>query len=235
MASQKLLLDLSALVDVRLGVLSRDWAEEIKELDIAGFMCREKDDFTAIGVSAKDYEYAIRRADLGTLKLSPVTGVVALIMEVLHQYRSHVSPASGELLEIDLNVWPFVLEDDIKEMYGLLLEHALGGVVKVTVVDVPFANITLDTLKRNYHTFIIYDWVRWAIAIQNSFRREQAPTVTVIVPKLLHGNEIPPVEEQDPEMRAAFHAAHPTAYMEFMLQDLVGLVHEDVGYFSIKV
>lgn len=235
MDSPKALLDLAALVDLRLGVLSRDWAEEIKDLDIAGFMCRERDDFTAIGVSMHDYQYAMDHADLGTLKLSPVTGAIGLLMEVLNQYRQQLCPGVSTPLEIDLNVWPFNLPPDVREMYGLLLEHSMAGVVKVNVVSIPFENITLDLLKRNYHTFIVYDWVKWAIAIESSFRNDHAPSVTVIAPKLLRGNEIPPESEQSPEERAALKAAHPTLYMEFMLQDFVGMVFEDISYFSLKV
>lgn len=234
MQNQKLLLDLAALVDLRLGVLNRDWPEEVKKLDLEQYLERENDDFSQYGVAKSEFDFALKHANLGTLKTSPVTRVVEVIMEVLQQYRLRVCPAAGSPLEVDINVWPFDLDPDIREMYALLLEHALGGVVKVNTVSAQPKSLTLGTLKKKYHTFIIYDWVRWATAIEQSFRNETAPTLTVIVPKLLQGETIPPPEEMTKELRAGFAAAHPTAYMEFMLQDIVGLNFEDVRYFSIK-
>lgn len=229
----KLLLMLDALVDSRLGTLNILEPAAVQAMSPPTYFLRTRDSFTDMGIPDELFKAAYAGRDIVTLKNSMLTGIIPIIQNAIQQYTTFMNPTRAGAISIDLNVFPYALDAEMGKLMADLLEFKLGGIVKVNVIRTPYAAMTLSWLRTHYHTFVIYDWVEWACAIEQSFRSETAPAVTVIAPDLLQGEALP--EQPDEQLKAAFKAAHPTAYMEFALADYIGLSFERTQFFSMAI
>lgn len=226
-----LLVELDALVDTRMGTLAIIDPEAVALIPPSNYMTRIRDVFVDYGIDQILYNTAYNNRDIQTLKNSVVTNAIQLIQQVIVEYVTTVNANRNGPAEIDLNVFPYSLSAEQKEMYSALLEYRLKGVVKVNVVFKHPKQLTLSGLDAEYHTAIIYNWVEWACAIEESFKTESHPQLTVLAPNLLHGND---EGLDDPVTTAAFKAAHPTAYMEFALMDKVGISFASISMFCLQ-
>lgn len=225
-----LYLELDALADTRMGTLAIVAPDAVAKIPPSNYLTRMRDSFEEYGVDQKLYEAAYATRDVQTLKNSIVTAIVGVIQQVIVEYVTTVNANRSGPPEIDLNIYPYQLSAEQSEMYAALLEYKLKAVVRVNIIRVPPEGLTLASLHNSYHTAIIYNWVQWACAIEESFKTDACPQLSVIAPNLLHG-----ITEglDDPMTVAAFKAAHPTAYMEFALMDKVGITFAPISQFSI--
>lgn len=229
--ASKVLLELDALIDTRLGTLNIIDAEAVQTMNPAAYFLRTNDTFDFMNIDAELFNIAYAGRDELTLRNSMITGILPIVQNAIHQFNSYLNPNVKGPHALDLNIWPYKLDAEGAQVVADLLEFKLGGVVKVSIVNFAPNQLTLGYLRNNYHTVVMYDWVRWACAIEESFRNEQAPGVTLIAPDLLQGKPLP--ENPDKLTQAAFKAGHPTAYMEFALADSIGLSFERVIFFCM--
>lgn len=225
-----LYLELDAAVDSRMATLAIIDPEAVSRMPPSNYLMRTRDVFSEYGVDHELFTVAYRNRDVQTLKNSVMTAIMTTVQQVIVEYVTTVNANRSGPAEIDLNIYPYNLTAEQCELYAALIEFRLKGVVKVNVIRKEPNQLTLGALDSEYHTAIIYNWVEWACAIEESFKTEACPQLTVIAPNLLHGTD---EGLDDPVTVAAFKAAHPTAYMEFALMDKVGITFAPISQFSI--
>jgi len=231
LAVTKVMLMLDAVIDTRLGTLNILDAEAVVGMNPPDYLLRTRDEFPFIGIDTDLFNVAYKNRDIYTLHSSMMTGILPIVQNAIHQYTTMINPTRNGPLELDLNLYPYNIDSESARVMADLVEFKMGGIVKVNPVCIPYSSMTLAYLANNYHTVVIYDWVDWACANEQSFRSESAPAVTMVAPDILRGEKLP--ENPTDEIRAAFKVAHPTAYMEFALADYIGLSFESVSFFSM--
>lgn len=190
---QRLLVELDALLDTRLGTIARGWPDLASSFLNNQYAVRISDEFNLLHpeIDLELYRQAYQERDAETLMASRPTSLfwrMRTIMAALELRMMEGLPECEEV-KLDVNVWPYVLSDDVREEMMLAIEDHCAVTSEVTLVSIPYQELTTDRILREGWTFLymynFHDWMRHHFA-----RVDRVPTpiplVTVIVPSLVH-------------------------------------------------
>lgn len=201
---QKLYVELDALLDTRLGTVSRlseDAAIEL--LTNARYADRMSDDMGRLTdlITTDDYQAAYRQRDVDTLVVSRPTALSFMLAKIVSDLEQQMVAANPkvEAIEIDVNVYPYQLtaqeNDDIAA--SIMARCATAAVVRT--IYVPPRELTMEMIKVNeWVALIMYNFTDWAAEVIDRLEKYNVhlPSVTCFIPLMLISEDNLPTEEE---------------------------------------
>lgn len=193
----RVLVELDALLDTRLGTLSRINEEAAAAaLQDERYFGRLIDDFIEIcGVDRATFLDAYRQRDVATLEASTITEMPFILAELTMKLEADIidTPFASEVI-VDLNCYPYQLDDEEREIIAQAVGSRLGEMTKVQCIYRSHAELSPQYIKPRYSGVILYNLRDWMEANLENFKKVTMPRVTVLAPAL-HHDKIPNPDE----------------------------------------
>lgn len=201
--SQRVLIQLDALLDTRVGTAYRMGA---KDIDWLGYYERTHSKvWEFFGLDEEAYKDTYLKRNLETLELSMAT---ELFKQLGYVMRNKLVLAVGSPLherpEIVINYWPYNLSSATVELFKQAVVETLSDVsrMRVNAVYVAPERLTPKYLKENYTDLILYDLTEWLELAGQHFAECPIPEISVCYPATLNVEDVtkysPQTEDDDP-------------------------------------
>lgn len=187
--ARKLLLDIEALLDTRLGLL-RQFGEEIA-LAVAqnpDYYARERDDWSVLtdgAVTTEAFNEAWEARDGTVLRASHQTGIHQFLDHLVGMYWQNL--AEG-LVEDDfvlvVNTHPYTLDTAEQNELAGILQHTLMPSIQVEFVRYSLSELTPMVLSEHFDALILYEMARWVRIQGFNFPKCPCKGLDVIGPRL---------------------------------------------------
>lgn len=230
--NQNILVSLDSLLDTRLATLHRVNPDEAERILSNGYRTRESDQWVNFSeeISQDKYNEAYVSRDIDTLKASRPTSIVPVINQITNSLgKAAIQAPFIERIRVDVNVYPYRMDDKLKEMIAGAVNEWVSVDTIVSIVDMPPSEVTPMFLDRHYAGMILYDFDEWLNCHHEQLIESPIPTVTVIAPAL-YLNEKP--TEVDLKIEGS-DSISAFAALEMALMEYMSLTIMDVEYFSL--
>lgn len=235
---QNILIELDALLDTRLGVLSQLYPAQTARLMDSDFRNRVSDEFSyyAYGINDALFKKAYAERSIGILSKSLMTEVPLLVKGIILNELEKITMGDPVItdIEVTINTFPYQLPVTHMEDYRAILS---------TILDIPYSKLKMDYIQycdmdaaylkaADWGLMIIYNYEEWMMAaFQVDTPPEGNPTTTVLVPKLLRTrDDIRELERiNDPDLPTK----DPFQLQKLMLAKCFGLDHVHPQTFSL--
>lgn len=187
---RKIYIDMDSLLDTRLGVLSRLSSDGTRNVfNNNNYWDRENEDWSQLtqGVITQEvFETAWKNRDTHDLKLSRMTGIVAVIKSILGEYnRAKRDEFIDYSIALEINVHPYELTaEEMDVLTGILKEDILQEDFTVLFVSIPLEELTLKYIDDQYSAVILYSFHHWIKTHCYELSHQSIKDVTMIVPRI---------------------------------------------------
>lgn len=193
MQDQTILIDLDALVDTRLPVLSSLSPEGAATIMKNGYWDRQRDDFDEMSGGLIDlaaYKAAYAARDKETLKGAILTTLLHLVGPMTQELQRRQA-SKIEIGEIHLlvNIWPYKLEDYEVEEYLNVIRHYVALSCKVNAVNASIEDLTPQALDKLADIYMTYNYDEWMTTHGEELRTNPLPMMTILTPAIMHNPE----------------------------------------------
>ena len=198
MNTQRILVQLDALLDTRLATVSRiDQDAAVKLLESEAYYIRFNDDFEALtGITREQFRDAYAKRDVDTLALPAIMTVAPLMLHELIT-KLEINDAESpyvEGVEVEVNFWPYQLDDEEIDGLSKAIMVFSGMETLVRMVSIHPMELTPDFIKDRYTGLILYDFKEWFEYQKSKYATVKTPDLTVLAPALFY-DKIPTPEE----------------------------------------
>jgi hypothetical protein len=181
----RLLIDLDALFDTRLVVLSEMEGDALTAALKHGYHERVSDSFP--GVDFNDFKERYKKRDKRTLAKAFVTPLINLIKEFAIESLRNVNntPFHNKPIVV-INEYPYkLLSAEAAEIVNGV-RHMTNGMCDIETVYLEPAQLTPLYVKLNLALMIMYDYEDWLEihAVNGNWKKHTAPDVTLLVPMM---------------------------------------------------
>lgn len=199
--SQKVLFQLDALLDTRIGTAYKLGATEI---DWEGYFNRTHSKvWEFFGLGEEEFVEAYARRNVETLEISRATEMFKHIPYIMR--NKLVSAASTPLHdrpEIVINYWPYNLSPTAASMIKQAVFDSLPeeNRMRVSMIYQSTDKLTARYLKDNFCDYILYDLTEWLEYNNKTFEETPIPEVSIVYPATLNFEAIDkftPLNEHD--------------------------------------
>ncbi len=236
---QKILVELDAILDTRQGTLLTYYPESINEIMANGekskFHTRITDDMGTLdpridSVMFKEY-YRHRSTDV--LKLSIVTNMMHYLRDYIQLLeRSTIDSPVVSGYEVNINYYPYNLTEEEQRLIGLAIVNYIRPPTRVSMVNIPYTQMTTNDLKESYSMVVIYNFVEWLKAIGPKIKTmARTPSLVVMVPMLFFDQSTIPADKDNAEM--AKLNTNPFKLTTQACAEFFSLVFETINIFSV--
>lgn len=189
---QSIYVELDALLDTRIATLALMSPEQaIHALD-NGYATRLSDEMQRVApdVSDDDYRAAYATRDLDTLAAARPTEMAytlhEIIIDIEKQHR-HITTEAVTLI-VDLNTWPYVLDDDERALIAAAVAMRCGIDHYINIISLEPATLTLETIaERGWVIMVMYGFQQWWVDVMAKYTTppKGAPGCCIVAPALL--------------------------------------------------
>lgn len=169
METVKLLIMLDCLLDTRLSILASKDQQIAKTIvgsktEFKKYAMRLTDDFSEHGLSRDEFLNLYRQRTVEVLVNSSATSLVfelnSIVNDILN--NNELQPHKAHNLEVDINFWPYVLPDNVKENILVGISARVESNVRFNSVFIPNNVLSPSYLKySDYGALYIYDFEQW--------------------------------------------------------------------------
>lgn len=223
---QKALIDINMLLDTRMGALARLNAEATSVLVRSDwYPLRDTDNWekaTAGVIKNEEYRELYNRYETETLVNSLMTDFVYALRKDIEDIVPEIEITNlTEVIEFDINVYPYKLSIEEKRAIEGALSHYLTYPAKVRVVDIAYHLLTPQALDLNYDMLAIYNYEDWLKYHHETLWDNPMREFTVFYPRIAPSGVMPEPDDviKDPmsavPMALMFHIRFcpiPTAF-----------------------
>jgi len=229
--------ELDTLLDTHLailGQLNQDVATKV--LESGEHHTRLEDGYPDVPREVMVENYAQRNEF--TLTQSMMTNIFVVIRHMFKTILNEemMTPFHGKL-KLVVNIHPYSnLTEEERTFLKGAIQHNVGGVAEIELVDMTVEELTPKHCKANYRFMVLYDWGNWMRVQTPAFHQTFMPEVAVVAPALYQAG-LPTVDERTecfqelkkhfPDVDSLFDGAEKFNRM------LINLHLIDVWYFSI--
>lgn len=198
--SQRVLIQLDALLDTRVGTAYRMGA---KDIDWVSYFDRTHSKvWEFFGLEEEAFKQTYLKRNLETLELSMAT---ELYRQLSYVMRNKLVLATGSPLherpEIVINYWPYNLSSATVELFKQAVVETLSDIarMRVNAVYVAPERLTPKYLKDNYTDYVLYDLSEWLELAGPHFADCPIPDVAVCYPATLNVEDVTKYAPQTPD------------------------------------
>lgn len=190
MNKQTLLIDLDALVDTRLGTLSKISSDITAEIMTNGYWDRMRDDFDVLSqnkIDINEYKRLYAERDVETLVNSIMTAALTLIGPMTQELQKRATRGVdvGEI-EVLINFAPYKLERELIDEYVEVIRNYLAITCKVSATFLPVAELNPLKLDQVADIWITYAYDEWMTLHNEALLTNRIPMMTILAPALMH-------------------------------------------------
>ncbi len=225
----RILVQLDALLDTRLGTLSRINPEGIEALVTSGYQNRKVDFFE--GYDTQQFNEMYAKRDKETLMLSIETKMflfLGQLVDVLDEQTIMRPYHSG--VEIVVNTHPYVLDEEDLVTIRNTVDYWTKGMAPVKLVTIPPKDLTPEFCKANYSAMIFYDFAEWLPLHIATLDTVRMVDVTIYIPSIFK------MADKDSHQTDLEHhiktSAHPFEALEWLTKMYFYLEIVDADMFS---
>lgn len=225
----RIMVQLDALLDTRLGTLSRINPEGIEALVLSGYQSRKVDFFQ--GYDTQQFNEMYAKRDKETLMLSIETKMFLLLgklVDVLDEQTILRPYHTG--VEVVVNTHPYALDEEDKVTIRNTVDYWTKGMAPIKIVTIPPKDLTPEFCKGNYSALVMYDFVEWLTMHIAAFEHTRMVDVTLYVPAILKmANESTHQADLEHHIKTS---AHPFEALEWLTKMFFYLEIVDADMFS---
>lgn len=241
----RLLIQLDCLLDTRLATISKcnpSIAKEIVQTDelLQKYRQRVSDEMESIhpGIDQNRFNQAYKERDVETLMASGPTELQFLLGVMIEDMEREANRGSPLVtgVEIDVNVWPYKLNQEERDMIAAAVTARAGIETPVRTIEIPTRELTSYFIKeRGWVAIIHYSLEEW---IKETFVRYDPnnpptciPSVNFITPRLLMKTE--GIENTTERLSPTGQTIDPFDSIRWWLSKLIGVSFTEIGAFSL--
>lgn len=174
---------LDALLDTRIGTLSRINPAVVEDLITNGYCSRSVDHFDGVDMEAYRALYAQRNEE---------TLIHALPTEMINVLREMVDVLSEQSItspyhkgvKVVVNVHPYSLSAENKVTIQETVTQWIQALAPVEIVTLSDEDLTPEHIYATYTTMIMYDWCNWLKVQAQAFNDRPCNGVVLYVPQI---------------------------------------------------
>lgn len=189
--TQRVLFQLDALLDTRVGTAYRLGATEI---DWQGYLERTHSKvWEFFGLEQEAFEEAYRRRNIETLEISRATEMFKQIPYIMrNKLVAAVSAPLYDRPEIVVNYWPYNLSAEAAAAIKQVVFESLpaDNRMRVSMVYRSIEKVTAKYLKDNFCDYVLYDLTEWLEYNNKGFEETPIPEVSIVYPGTLNHEDI---------------------------------------------
>lgn len=195
---QRILIELDALIDTRLGTIKRFWPRRINNESLEEYHNRDHIRIWDIfHIPESEYLEKYKARDIDTLAYSFGTQLSVVLRALITTsiMKAEANPHIGQV-SVTLNLSPYVMEPDmqlafLKILDELLLVHdvKVGKELKTAVDFIDMSVLSAGAVRKKFEGMIIYDLVEWLSTTNTLTAKEPSPTLTVYFAALLYEDD----------------------------------------------
>lgn len=228
---QKILAELDALVDTRMGTIIQLSPEEAIRLMTSGeYYSRTMDEFGCEAFTQEQYVERYRTRDIYTLQHSLCAQVMKLLHHMVNQLElMAIYTPFVERVKLEVNTYPYELPTDVKEAYVQAIEAYTGPTTKVEMVHYSPEDLSPRNIRTHEWTgLILYDFDNWFTLHGERLPNCPLHDITFITPALY-------VKKPNPEdlLIDGKPGPSPFALTEQSLSEFLTLIYVDPRDFCV--
>lgn len=226
----RIMVQLDALLDTRLGTLARINPDGVEPLIRAGYCDRKIDSFA--GYDSTLYKQMYETRDIETLMSSVETGVFLFLRQMVDMLdeQTIVRPYHTGV-EVVVNCYPYLLSEENKVTIANTVDYWIKGMAPVKVVTIADKDLTPELCKGQFSAMIMYHFAEWFKMHVQTMVVTRLIDITLYVPDLLaSANEN---TYQDDLEKFTKTIAPPELALDWLSKMLIGLQIVKVKLFSI--
>lgn len=225
-------IDLDSLLDARMGIIGQLNNDEAKRLMAGNYFRRTIDRFGSprAGFSQEEYEALYRDRNVQSLHGSQLTRMTnEFTMFMLDVYNKLGQPMADVSYDVDVNLWPYNLNEDERYALKLILGKYFGQMVNVNLIHMDPASVTPAVVNIKYDLMITYDVNGWLTQHAESLLELPLLSVTLIGPRLYHTAPVSALKADQSKVEGVplFNG------IEMLFAPVISLRLIDVSYFSV--
>lgn len=181
-----MLVDLDSILDTRLGTIAKFGPEAHARVMYSGYFNRVSDHF--VDIDPDRFFELYQKRDVTTLAASMVTQVASIVNDFVRRVNiSYLNSPIRPIPCIDINIYPYVIPDEICTKIAKALAVLITGQANVGYVSYSPKDLYYDLVKFNYDHLVMYDPSEWLSAHAEDWekRMKGLADVTLIFP-ILH-------------------------------------------------
>ena len=238
---QRILVELDALIDTRLGTMACIDPQAAGDLLDNGYDTRMSDDFSRFTnrVSNETFREAYKNREVHSVILGVPTEMNASLLEILLLLeREKLGGAPDvESISVEVNYWPYKLEPWEVEHIGACIHSQIGTMAVLTMVSLPHSEMTLEYfLYKSYTAVVMYNFEDWADVILRPCNiltppKTLLPAMSMIIPQITYLDEETLREGYNTRNSKGQHA-NPFEMTRFGLAAVIGITYYSSRHFS---
>lgn len=186
----ELYVDLDALLDTRLGLLSIHYPEAFQRCFHSDeYFLRDEDDFTPWGGPDREtFRALFEKRDIEVAQSSVMTAVPLMVKNLLGILeRDFDETPYLKNVGLTVNIWPYVFDEEETEMLSKIM-MVYGGVNTIpTVIRLSPEKLTPEYIVARYTGMIMYEFRSWLALQMENLKPMVMHNVSFIAPALIHG------------------------------------------------
>lgn len=228
----KILIELDALLDTRLGLVSQlNPSAATQMVQDPNYYLRTSDNFSQwTGIPHEEYRKRWYNRDKSILPVSMVTHFILTLGKLLESAaQGAITDPVDDQLELVINLYPYVLSDEEARAITHAMLHYIPSTVHVTTVNIPYEDLYFGYLRKEYTTYIVYDFERWQTAQAVCLRQDVMPNVTIMTPTRWMDQE----PELEPHEKESIQGGDYFSFIANVFTPLFRLEYFDMFHFCI--
>lgn len=223
----RLLTELDALLDTRLGVLEGISVEAATAVaQNPAYYTRSVDNFESLcDVPHAVWTYAWTKRSVKDLRVSQVTPIAAMLhYQLLELERKLALDPTLSGIELEVNCFPYQLSSEEKTVFALSIAQTIGRKTPIRMIYVPWNEMNPLHVRSYYSGLVLYNHNDWLKHNHTALIRIGLPQVTLVAPKLYYQ----PISANDESRLEGDKEINVWKMLTTMYAEVVGLEFLDV-------
>lgn len=216
--------DLDCILDTRMSTLFKMGEDVVTKAIDLGWHERLSDFLP--GIDFQVYQDLYKNRDKSTLKEAVMTPVAEMIREfALRTMENVLNSPFHYHPKIIVNVWPYQLDDDEKNVIASTVRHLTVDLAVVDIINFPPEKITPTYVKYMLSIMVKYEYMEWLEmhSASKEFEKVTCPDVSLLGPRLYLKKPTRVLQDNEDPFKETMEEAAP----------LIGLVLLPIENFSM--
>lgn len=228
-------IQLDSVVDVVAGVINRLAPEQYPSIIRSGYHKRRGDFFK--DVDPQQFREMYDRSEFETLEAGTLTNIFQFLQPKIAEYMTEFLARQLPMAEsptLDVNVWPYKLNDAEKAMLRSIVYIKTGGIIGVHVIDTPYEELLPSRCSEKYNMMVMYNYHHFLNAHSAELIASPRPMLILIAPMVYFNADPNNDEELIDQLKNGINilaileaSLAPRICLKFLNVDIFSIVYPD--------